>query len=116
MEKHKLYMLTPWMKGDEGPFYCPDCGVVEGFFIYTPQARELVEVIEVDFPRPRPAIVAALGQENQESPVLVLSPKLEDIPPQARKSMTTGAWFVDDPIEICNVLGRACNGTLPHPR
>lgn len=108
-------MLNPWKNGEDGPYYCPDCGVVEGFFAYTPQARKRVEIIAVDFPRPRPAIVAALGEENQSSPVLVLAPETAKIPPSARKSMTTGAWFIDDAVEICNYLGTACNGVLPHP-
>ncbi|MCG8565557.1 MAG: DUF3088 domain-containing protein [Desulfobacterales bacterium] len=115
MTKHKLYMLNPWKTDGEGPYYCPDCGVVEGFFAYSPQARELVESIAVDYPRPRPAIVEALGSENQSSPVLVLAPETEEIPPSAQRSMSTGAWFIDDAIEICNYLGQCCNGVLPHP-
>ncbi len=114
MEKHQLFMLTPWKEGSQGPYYCPDCGVVEGFFAYTPEARELVEIIHVEYQRPRPGIVNALGAENQGSPVLVLATDT-DLPPGGKKSMSTGRSFIDDPVGICNFLGRAVGGVLPHP-
>lgn len=115
MPPYQLYMLTPWKEGENGPYYCPDCGVVEGFFAYTPQARELVEMQSVDYPRPRPVLVDLLGEENQSSPVLVL-PEGSDVPEGGKKSMTTGRVFIDDPIAICNFLGRAVKDPiLPHP-
>ncbi len=34
MSKPILYMLNTWYDApDQKPFYCPDCGIVEGFFI-----------------------------------------------------------------------------------
>ena len=60
MEKHTLFMLTPWMEEEAGPFYCPDCGVVEGFFYYSPKVREVIDIVHVDFPRPRNQIVEML--------------------------------------------------------
>ncbi len=114
MEKHQLFMLTPWKEGDKGLYYCPDCGVVEGFFAYTPEARQVIEIIHVDYPRPRPGIVNALGAENQGSPVLVLAQGSE-LPSGVKKSMSTGRSFIDDPVGICNFLGRVVGGVLPHP-
>lgn len=114
MAKHRLYMLRPWKEGEEGPFYCPDCGVVEGFLYYSPAIRQQIDIVEVDFPRPRPEIVAQLGQENQNSPVLVLA---EDgpQPAQAKQSMSTGRRFIDDGLEICRFLAQAYGGVQPHP-
>lgn len=115
MSGHQLYMLTPWKEGDQGPYYCPDCGAVEGFFVYTPQAREAVEIIHIDYPRPRPVLVALLGEENQSSPVLVLAEGAE-MPEGGKRSLTTGRVFIDDPAAICNFLGRAvADPVLPHP-
>ena len=46
METHRLYMLNPWQDPDgQGPFYCPDCGVVEGFLAYSPEVRGKIEII-----------------------------------------------------------------------
>jgi len=34
-------MLNSWFDdGDIGPFYCPDCGIIEGFLAYNPDIRE----------------------------------------------------------------------------
>lgn len=115
--RHQLYMLTPWTEDGDGPFYCPDCGVVEGFFAYNPEARDGLEIISIDYPRPRPALVDLLGEENQSSPVLVLA-EGSPMPGGGKLSLSTGRIFIDDPIAICNFLGKACcpgGGVLPHP-
>ncbi|WDP89528.1 MAG: DUF3088 family protein [Desulfobacter sp.] len=114
MKSHKLFMLTPWTEAGQGPYYCPDCGVVEGFFAYSPGAKVDLEIIHVEFTRPRARVVEALGQENQECPVLVLAPGTEP-PPEAKKSLSTGAVFIDDALAICNYLGKTYGGVLPHP-
>ena len=49
--------------------------------------------------------IEALGQENQGTPV----------PASAKKSMSTGAVFIDDALAICNFLGTTYGGVLPHP-
>lgn len=109
-------MLNPWIENsDQGPFYCPDCGIVEGFFYYNPDIKDKIEIISVDFERPRQKVIDLLGQENQGCPVLVLdneSPPSLDI----KKSMSTGRMFIDDPIAICEFLTDRFNGTGPHPQ
>ena len=115
MEKPRLYMLNPWKDaGGQGPFYCPDCGVVEGFLAYSPEVRKNIEIIHVDYQRPRPLIVDALGAENQGSPVLVLG-EGTDLPKIAKKSFSTGRYLIDDALGICNFLGENFNAVKPHP-
>lgn len=116
MKKPVLYMLNPWYDTpDQGPFYCPDCGVVEGFFIYNPEIREQVDIIHVDFQRPRPEIIEQLGEENQGSPVLVLPD--DSVPFDGiRKSLSTGKPFIDDALSICRYLARTYHGISPHPQ
>ena len=115
MEKHRLYMLNPWKDADgQGPFYCPDCGVVEGFLAYCPEVRGLVEIISVEYQRPRSLLVEALGAENQGSPVLVLGEGC-DLPKMVKKSFSTGRYFMDDALEICNFLGKLFHTPRPHP-
>ena len=115
MGKHTLFMLNPWFEEDgQGPYYCPDCGIVEGFLVYSPEIRNAIDIIAVEFPRPREEIVKFLGMENQDSPVLVLDDTAQ-VPEGARKSFTTGKNFITDPIQICNYLGELYNGVKPHP-
>lgn len=114
MGKYTLYMLNPWREEGAGPYYCPDCGVVEGFLAYNPKVREQIEIINVDFARPRAAIVEAIGLENQDSPVLVLGDGAA-LPPGVQQSMSTGLNFINDALAICNYLGSTFNMILPHP-
>jgi hypothetical protein len=116
MGKPILFMLTPWIEGnDQGPFYCPDCALVEGFFVYSPKVKDQVEVISVDFQRPRKKVVDSLGMENQSCPVLVLEDGAA-LPKGAQKSFSTGRVFIDDPNLICRYLGERFKAILPHPR
>lgn len=71
----KLFLLKPDFidpKLDPGKkYFCPNCAIIEGLFIYYPHLRSQLEVHQVDFPRPRPAIVELIGEENQSCPVLI---------------------------------------------
>jgi len=55
----------------EKKYFCPNCAILEGLMNYYPRLRTELEVHYVDFPRPRPAIVELIGEENQSCPVLV---------------------------------------------
>ena len=114
MGKHVLFMLNPWRENGQGPFYCPDCGIVEGFFVYSPEVKKEIEIILVDFERPRPKVIGYLGEENQSCPVLVLDDTAE-LPEGAKKSLTTGKAFIDNPRLICDYLGEIFNTVRPHP-
>ena len=109
-------MLNTWFDPDgTGPFYCPDCGIVEGFFAYNPEISTQVDIIHIDFQRPRKTIIDVLGEENQGSPALVIdenTPGIKGI----KKSMTTGRSFIDDPVLICDWLANKFNGVHPHPQ
>ena len=52
--------------------YCPECATVAGLLYYYPKLVEALDVRLVDVPRPRPEVVAMVGEENQSCPVLVL--------------------------------------------
>ncbi len=115
MEKHILFMLNSWIEHDgQGPFYCPDCGVVEGFFAYSVEVKKAIEIIYIDFQRPRPQVIEKLGMENQGCPVLVLDQEFKP-PENAKKSFSTGQYFIDDALGICDFLGELFDGVRPHP-
>lgn len=116
MDKPILFMLDPWHDEDgTGPFYCPDCGIVEGLFAYNPHIKDQVDIVNLKFKRPRKKIVEVLGRENQGSPSLVLEGSAEDAA-GVKKSMTTGRSFIDDPVAICDYLAKRFNGVRPHPQ
>ena len=115
MEKPILLMLNLWFEdGNVDPFYCPDCGVIEGFLAYNPDIRKQLEIIYVDYKRPRPTIIEYLGEENQGSPALVLD-DFNQLPEGAKKSFSTGKTFIDDPVLIFDYLVKRFKGVRPHP-
>jgi hypothetical protein len=74
MTKDKLFLLKPdFRKDQEGPFYCPECALVEGVLSFYPKLRNKLDVEYVDFARPRFPVVAVLGEANQGCPVLVMA-------------------------------------------
>lgn len=54
-------------------FYCKDCMTIEGILASFPDLAANIDVTRVPWPRPRAAVVEAIGAENQNLPSLVLS-------------------------------------------
>jgi len=59
-------------RNPEAKYFCRDCTPIEGLLSYYPELRNEIEVVYVDFARPRKVLVDLLGEENQGCPVLVL--------------------------------------------
>jgi len=75
MTRDQLFLLKPDFKGGtRGLCYCPACATLEGVLAFYPQLRQVLDIHYVDFPRPRAAVIAAVGAENQGLPLLVVAP------------------------------------------
>lgn len=59
--------------GGERRFYCKDCVTVEGLLALFPERAANIEVVRVEWPRPRAAAVEALGEANQNCPALAFA-------------------------------------------
>ncbi|WP_046347190.1 DUF3088 family protein [Sphingomonas changbaiensis] len=57
--------------GGERTFYCKDCITIEGLLAAFPDHARNIDVVRVPWPRPRAAVVEAIGAENQNLPALV---------------------------------------------
>lgn len=74
----KLFLLNPDFQdvkvdGTTQPYYCPHNAMIEGLLKYYPHLRNKLEIIYIDFPRPRKQLVELIGEEHQGSPCLVIS-------------------------------------------
>lgn len=77
-----LFLIQPNSRPDRPDgWYCPDCAIVEGVLAYYPQLQLAIDVHHVDFPRPRTALIALVGEARQDCPCLLLDPSIG--PPQA---------------------------------
>jgi hypothetical protein len=92
--KDVLYLMKPgFMNAGLGPFYCGDSVSIEGLLGFYPELREKVDVVYVDFPRPRQPLLDALGEDHQSVPVLV---QAEDgsAPAAARFKTANGRRYI----------------------
>lgn len=83
LDKPRLFLLKPNFvdtKIDHNGFayYCPDCAMIEGVLAYYPQLKNDIEIIYVNFERPRQLIIDIIGEENQGCPLLIISDKSEN--------------------------------------
>ena len=116
MSRDKLLLLKPgFMDQDQGPCYCPACATLEGLLGFYPQLRDVLDVHYLDFPRPRPEVIAEIGTENQGLPVLVLHAPAS---PDALRDLDVREWngrrFLQSPTDIGRYLARTQGIDEPH--
>ena len=54
-------------------YYCPHCAMIEGLLTYYPNLKNEIEIVHVNFQRPRNQIIELVGPDNQGCPNLVIS-------------------------------------------
>lgn len=114
MNRDILFMLHPRNVELEGkPRYCPDCAQVAGYLSFYPAVERALDIRFVAPPRPRPDIVALLGEAYQGAPVLILAADAPTVPGIACHEVN-GQRFINDPKDILAYLGqRHAAGGLP---
>lgn len=115
MQRDQLYLLNPgFLDQGSGPYFCPGCAQMVGLLEFYPALKARLEMRYLDFPRPRPELIALLGEENQSCPVLVLAnpPASGDVSPLIQKAKSR--WFVEGADEIARYLAHAYGSGMPH--
>ena len=113
--KDQLFILAaPFADGvdDAGAprmWFCRDCATIEGALIANPHWSECVDVRRVAFPRPRPDVVALIGEENQELPCIVLAEA------SGEHKHASGRAFINDLADIVDYLSATYGGAGRHP-
>jgi len=101
--KDQLFMLKPgFFDGDKGPFYCRDSIAIEGMLGMFPQLRDAIDIVYVEYARPRLPIIAQIGIENQSAPALVVTAQV--IAPEFAFKTAMGQRFLDDQALILRYL------------
>jgi hypothetical protein len=109
-----LFLLKPdFEEGDGKRYYSPHCAQVEGVLAYYPRLRLEMDVTYLNFARPRQAIVDLIGQENQNTPVLVVG-DAGAIPPQLKPGNAKGRSFFTGEEAIADYLGLRYGIGQPH--
>jgi hypothetical protein len=115
MNYDQLFLLKPnFLDKGKGPFFCPGCAQMLGLLEFYPELRRSLSVHYVDFPRPRPELVALLGEANQSCPVLVLKAVPPGLPSKIKVQKTNNFAFVEGADEIAEYLARVHKIGIPH--
>ena len=109
----QLLLLNPdWHDDQGGPWFCPAGSVIEGVLAFYPALKDQLQITRLDHPRPRPAVIALVGEDHQSCPILVLDGEFDW--PDAATSAATGRRFLQDGAIIPYLAARYGIG-LPHP-
>lgn len=111
--KDTLYVLRPGFTDKATTFFCPFCAQVMGFLAYYPQVKESLDVVELDFPKPRHPLSDVLGEDHQSAPVLVLGGAPTPVP-HVNVQTANGHAFVEKTIEILRYLAATRSVPSPH--
>lgn len=104
MPRDRLILLEPGFTDPAHPgerFVCPDVLPVEGLLASDPARAARLDIERVPYPRPRPAVVAALDEAHQGLPVLILG---DEHPPPDDADRLGERRFVSDTRRILALL------------
>ncbi len=120
MSRDRLFVLRPGFadpKKGPGTYFCPYSAQVIGFLSYYPAVRATLDVVELEFERPRRPLVDLVGDAHQGAPLLVLG----DAPGEAAHAVdgvtigtAGGHRFVEKTLEILRYLAATRGVPLPH--
>jgi hypothetical protein len=111
--KDTLFVLRPGFTDNGASYFCPFCAQVIGFLTYFPHVQGTLNIVELDFPRPRKQLVDLLGETNQVMPLLVLASKPVEVP-HVTVDEANGHSFVKNAISIVRYLAATRGTPLPH--
>lgn len=116
----KLFLLKPDFKDskidNEGKlYYCPQCAMIAGVIKYYPQLEARLEIIYVDFKRPRTVIIDLIGEDNQSCPVLVIENHQGKNIDLSYFNSYGDKFFINSTDSILKYLSEKYGIGIPHP-
>jgi hypothetical protein len=111
--KDRLFVLKPGFEDQGTSYVCPFSAQVIGFLTYYPAVRDSLEVIEIDFPKPRTPLSSLLGEDHQSAPMLVLGSTPVDVP-GVTVGHANGHAFVEKTMQILRYLAATRSVPMPH--
>ena len=108
-----LFVLRPGFDDKGITYFCPYSAQVIGYLTYYPAVRESLDVIELDFQKPRQPLSRMLGPDHQAAPILVLGGDLIDVP-LVKLAEAGGHRYIEKTIEILRYLAATRGTPVPH--
>lgn len=115
MQRDRLFVYKPGFVDGGKPWFCPYSAEVIGFLAYYPEVRDTLVIDELDFARPRRALVELLGEDLQSAPMLVLHEGAPAHGPEGvHVAERNGHRYVAKTIEILRYLAATRGVPGPH--
>lgn len=111
--KDKLFVLRPGFDDKGVTYFCPFSAQVIGFLSYYPQVKDSLELVELDFARPRKPLVDLVGEDHQAAPILVFANEPVAVP-NVKIGEANSYKFVEKTIEILRYLAATRGVPAPH--
>ena len=108
-----LYVLRPGFSDQGETWFCPYSAQVIGMLTYYPRIRDTLDVVELDFGKPRYPVATMLGEDKQSLPVLVLGDESPGSAKGVHVEKAGGRRYVSKTIEILRYL--AATRAVPGP-
>jgi hypothetical protein len=115
MDRDQLFLLQQGFEDPAYPgqrFYCWHCAVIDGVLAAFPDLARRLDVHRVAWPRPRHAVIALVGEQNQSVPLLVLADRPASDQPT---DVYAGRAFIADKDRILAALSERHGFPRPHP-
>lgn len=112
MTKDILFTLPPGFEDNGQTELCLESMTVAGILSAFPKASANVDVRYQPIKRPRPEIVAMLGEENQHCPTLVLA-EGSDAGDKATVQTAKGVRFLNNARDIAKYFAHAYGTPFP---
>jgi hypothetical protein len=115
MTRDRLFLLSPDFQDPAYPgqrFYCRHCALIEGVLASFPALAGSIDVVRVAWPRPRLAVIAVVGEENQSLPLLLLADGATSVHQTGHHE---GRGFIADKDGILAALSERHGFPVPHP-
>ena len=115
MQRDKLIVIKPDFADPSYPgarFYCWHCALMEGVLASFPELAARIDVLRIDWPRPRREVIDLIGPDHQALPVLILA---DDADEQLATGSFEGRRFVEGKDAILTALSRRHGLPEPHP-
>lgn len=115
MDRDRLIIIKPNFADPAFPqtlFYCWHCALMEGVLASFPELDRRIDVLRIEWSRPRREVIELIGAEHQSLPVLIFAD-------DADESLATGSYrgrrIVEGKDAILEALSRRHGIPLPHP-
>jgi hypothetical protein len=111
--KDKLFVLRPGFVDKGVTYFCPFSAQVIGFLTYYPEVKDSLEIVELDFAKPRTPLVELVGEAHQAAPMLVLAGEAVTVP-NVKIGEANSHKYVEKTIEILRYLAATRSVPAPH--